>query len=338
MRLDSEKLTQYLEKGLRHPLYVVVGEEPLLAFEALDSLGRAAHAAGYATREVLTVEPRFDWGRLTLAAGSSSLFGDKKILELRIPTGKPGVEGGRRLEAFARQLPQDTLTLISLPAMDARSQQSAWFKALEQAGLCLMAAAVDRIRLVPWISQRLARQHQQASPETLAFLAERVEGHLLAAFQEIQKLGLLFPPGTLPDEEVRNAVLDVARYDVADLPLSLLTGDRAQYVRTLRGLEAEGEALPLVLWAIADILRALAHVVTARHNGRPLSAALQEARVWGSRQALIERRIPHCPPGLAEACLVAAARVDRMVKGLDIGNPWDALLQLGMNFLDRTAA
>ncbi len=336
MRISPEKLESSLSQGLQ-PLTTVLGEEPLLAFESLDALRIAAQGRGFVTREVLTVEPGFDWSELMLACNSSSLFGDKKLVELRIPSGKPGVEGARHLEALGRQSSDDTRVLVSLPALDYRTQQSAWFKALESHGLMVVAAAVHRDQLPTWIAHRLARQQQQSDRETLTFLADRVEGNLLAAHQEIQKLGLLFPAGMLSPEAVRRAVLNVARHDIHDLTAALMTCDLARFVRTLRGLEAEGEALPLVLWVIVEDVRALAHLVTARHNRRPLNTACREAKVWGPRQKLLEPLAARVPPGVCEATLTMAAQVDRMIKGVAVGNPWDTLLELGMGFLRGSA-
>ncbi|MDE2259905.1 MAG: DNA polymerase III subunit delta [Betaproteobacteria bacterium] len=331
MRLPSEKLESILRRGLQ-PLIIVLGEEPLLAFEALDTLRKAAHQQGYTTREVLTVEPGFEWGSLPFACNSSSLFGDKKLVELRIPSGKPGAEGARHLETLGQLSSQDTLILISLPALDYRTQQSVWFKALESTGLMIVAMPVTRDRLPAWIAHRLALQQQKATPETLAFLTGRVEGHLLAAHQEILKLGLLFPPGILSPDAVRDAVLNVARHDIHDLASALITGDLARFVRTLRGLQAEGEALPLVLWAIVEDLRALNHLITAQRNRRSLSAACREARIWGPRQKLLESLVARTSPGLCEAALVMAARVDRTIKGVEDGDPWDTLLALGLQW------
>ena len=334
MRISPEKLESSLSRGQGlQPLTIVLGEEPLLAFETLDALRSAAHHQGFVTREVLTVEPGFDWSLLTLACNSSSLFGDKKLVELRIPSGKPGVEGARHLEALGRLPSGDARVLVSLPALDYRTQQSAWFKALESNGLMVVATAVPREELPAWIAYRLGRQQQQVGPETLTFLADRVEGNLLAAHQEIQKLGLLYPAGPLAAEAVREAVLNVARHDIHDLTAALMTRDLARFVRTLRGLEAEGEALPLVLWVIAEDVRALAHLVTARRNQRPLHTACREARVWGPRQKLLEPLAARMPPGACEAALVMAARVDRTLKGVEPGDPWDTLLELGLDFL-----
>jgi DNA polymerase-3 subunit delta len=337
MRLDSERLEAALKKELQ-PLYILLGEEPLLAFEAQDLINRYARLQGYTTREVLTVESGFDWNELTLAANSSSLFGDKKILELRIPTGKPGVEGARRLEALAQRPPDDAVTVVSLPGLDYYSQKSVWFTSLESAGVLVHAAPVERARLVPWLASRLSRQQQEAVPETLEFIADRVEGNLLAAFQEVQKLAWLFPAGILPDEDVRNAVMDVARYDVFNLSSGLLKRDLALYVRTLRGLRSEGEALPLVLWAVTEELRVLAHLVDARDKGRAIATALREARVRGPRGPLLERILPRCSSMLLGSSLAAAAQVDRQVKGLEAGDPWDTMLELGLDFLRGTRA
>ncbi|MDE2344479.1 MAG: DNA polymerase III subunit delta [Betaproteobacteria bacterium] len=331
MRISSEKLENHLRQGLA-PLYVVLGEEPLLALESLNLLRQTAQCQGFSAREVLTVESGFDWSLLTQACQSGSLFGEKKLVELRLNSGKPGVEGGRRLEGLPRLADPDMAIVVSLPALDYRTQQSGWFQALESQGVLIHAALVTREQLPSWITQRLSRQQQEISRDALAFLCERVEGNLLAAHQEIQKLGLLFPAGLLPDQDVRDAVLQVGRYSAPDLSLALFSGDLPRFTRTLRGLQGEGEPLPLVLWSVTEDLRALIHLTRARQQRRPLAAAFKEARVWGPRQKLLEPLSSILSPVSCERALVMAAAIDRMIKGVDPGDPWDSLLELGLWF------
>ena len=218
--VDSERLATELKRGLQS-LYTVVGAEPLLAFEACDAVLAAARAAGYLEREVLTVEQGFDWSRLALAASTDSLFGDRRVLELRIPGGKPGVEGARALEELASRLGESTLVLIGLPGLETAALRSKWFSALAAAGTVVMTEPVTRERLPAWIQGRLAAQGHAASQDALMLLAERTEGNLLAALQEVRKLALLHPPGPLSEAAVREAVVDVARYDIDDLAVAL---------------------------------------------------------------------------------------------------------------------
>lgn len=332
MRVDSEQISRELSRGLKS-LYIVYGEELLLALEAADRIRAKALEQGYDERRVLIVEPGFDWGELAMVGNSMSLFASKRLLDLRIPSGKPGKEGGEALQHLAAALPQDTVVLITLPGLDRKAQAAKWFDALERAGVTVHAAAVKRERLAQWLCARLALQSQQADAETLELLVNRVEGNLMAAYQEVQKLALLFPAGTLPFEEVRNAVLDVARYDVFEIGAVLLKADRAHFVRMLDGLRGEGVAPPLVLWAIAEEARAAARVKAATAAGKPLAQALREARVWGSRQEQMPAALRRLGSAQLIDALRCAAEIDRMIKGVADGDVWDALLQLGLGLM-----
>ena len=332
MRIDSEQLPRHLSRGLK-PLYVLFGEELLLALEAADRIRAAALSQGYDERRVLFVEPGFDWGEVAMVGNSLSLFAPRRVLDLRIPSGKPGKDGSEALQRLAGSLPADTIVLITLPGLDRQQLASKWFDALEHAGVAVYAAAVKREQLAQWLSGRLAQQDQRADTETTEFLVSQVEGNLMAAYQEVQKLALLFPAGMLPFEEVKNAVLDVARYNVYEIGAALLKGERAHFVRMLDGLRGEGAALPLVLWAIAEEARAMARVKAAMDAGRPLAQALREARVWGPRQDLLPSALNRLTSAELIGSLRRAAEVDRMIKGLADGDVWDALLQLGLSLM-----
>jgi DNA polymerase-3 subunit delta len=332
MRIDSERIPQHLKRGLS-PLYVIFGEELLLAIEAGDRIRTAAVAAGYEERKVLVAESGFNWSELLAASSNLSLFASKRVLDLRIPSGKPGKDGAEALVALAETPPQDTVTLVSLPDLDRQAQASKWFEALEQGGVAVHAAPVGRERLPKWIANRLSLQGQRASDDTLAFIADRVEGNLMAAHQEVQKLALLLSPGELPADEVRNAVLDVARFDVFELGPALLRGERARFVRMMDGLRGEGTAAPLVLWAIAEEARAMARVHGLTARGVSLPQALREARVWGPRQQSMPKALGRLDRRSLISALARAAQVDRMIKGLRKGDVWDALLALGLSLM-----
>lgn len=336
MRTSSEQLPQQLKRGLA-PLYVVFGDEPLLALEAADRIRAKARADGYGEREFLTAEQHFDWSRLRMSAQSQSLFSTLRLLELRIPNGKPGVEGGKTLQAFSTQLPADTVTLIVLSELDWRAQKASWFTALDAAGIMVEAKPVTRTQLPAWLAGRLQENQQSADGETLDFIADRVEGNLLAAYQEVQKLALLFPSGQLRFDQVKDAVLDVARFDVFDLGSTVIAGDAAHFARTLDGLQGEGVAPPLVLWAIADEIRALGRVIALICAGQPLAQALRDARIWGARQKIIEQHARRFTLPQIEAALMHSARIDRIIKGLATGNVWDELLKLGLRFARKPA-
>ena len=333
MQLRFDAIDGHLTKTLA-PLYVITSDEFLLALEVADKIRRAAKTQGFVEREILTVERSFKWGALLAANQSQSLFGDKKLIDLRIPTGKPGKDGGAALQEYVANLSPDNLTLITLPKLDWATQKAAWVGSLQQAAVYIDIPLVERAQLPNWISQRLSVQGQSADRPSLDFIADRVEGNLLAAHQEIQKLGLLHPPGKLSFEAVHDAVLNVARYDVFKLNEAMLGGDVARLVRMLDGLRAEGEALPLVLWAVAEELRTLLKLKSGMAQGRPLGMLLKEYRIWGPREKLMEPALRRVTLASLRAALQEAAQVDKMVKGLRAkafaGDAWDALLQLGL--------
>jgi len=331
MSITSEDLPRHLASGLK-PLYVVYGDALLLAIEAADSIRAAARAAGYSERETFVAEQYFKWGELRNSAQSLSLFASRKVIDLRIPSGKPGVEGGQALQDYVANLNPDVLTLISLPKLDWTVQKSQWFGALERHGVLVSANDIPRKALPRWIAGRLNRQEQTADEATLEFLADRCEGNLLAAFQEIQKLALLFPAGQLSFEQIRDAVTDVARYDIFKLSEAMLNGNAERFARILDGLRAEGTATTLVLWAVSEDIRTLGKVLQAAQHGGHLGNAMRDVRVRKDRQGLIENaarrlKFPHI-----ERAMLQAARLDKTIKGLRQGDVWDELLQLGLRF------
>jgi DNA polymerase-3 subunit delta len=336
MRITTEQLQPHLRE--LKPLYTVYGAETLLALEASDRIRAAARAQGYAEREVLTVESGFKWADLSMAASAQSLFATLKLLELRIPNGKPGVEGSSAIQDFCARLPSDTVTLVQLPDLDWRAQKSSWFEALDAAGIAVEARVIVRKALPQWLAGRLKAQQQEADGDTLGFIAERVEGNLMAAYQEVQKLALLFPPGRIGFDAAREAVLDVARYDVFALGEAMLEGDIARLARMFEGLEAEGAPPPLALWALTEEIRILGKVVAGAASGRPIATVMRDARIYGPRQALLQSRYARYTPHDIAQALGHAATIDRMIKGLDKGDVWDELLQLALRFARRAGA
>jgi DNA polymerase-3 subunit delta len=329
MPLRAEQLEAHLEKTLAS-LYVIHGDEPLLALEAADAIRAAARRCGHAEREVLQVERGFDWSALAHAGASLSLFGGAKIVELRMPSGKPGSEGGAAIVAYCERLAPDVVTIVSLPRLDRTTQSSAWFRALCEAGTVVDVFPIERARLAAWIGARLARQGQRAANEVLEFIADRVEGNLLAAHQEVQKLALLAPRGALSLDAVREAVANVARYDAFDASNALLAGDTARYARVIAGLRNEGEAPTLVLWAIAEDLRALARVQDGMHAGRALDQLLRENRVWGARQNAVRAGLRRVARESIDRAIRRAAEIDRAIKGVAKLDPWEGFIRLGL--------
>jgi DNA polymerase-3 subunit delta len=339
MQLRPDQLATALSRGLR-PLYTVYGDEPLLAQEAADAIRAAARAAGYAERKVFTVSgAHFDWSGLLGASQAMSLFADRQLIEIRIPGGKPGKDGSEALQRYCAQLSDDVLTLVQLPRLDRQQQGSGWFSALDAAGVMLRVDPVERRDLPSWIARRLAAQGQRvedgdAGQRTLAFIADRVEGNLLAAHQELQKLALLYPAGVLGFGQVEAAVMNVARYDVFKLGEAVLAGQVGRALRMLDGLRAEGEAAVLVHWTLAEDIRALRRVHDAVAQGRPLAVALREQRVWGVKEKLYERALPQLADHQLAHLLEAAQVCDGIVKGLKHpGWPmdaWDAIKRLAL--------
>ncbi|HKW80851.1 MAG TPA: DNA polymerase III subunit delta, partial [Casimicrobiaceae bacterium] len=240
MQVRPARLAAQLAKGLA-PLYVVHGDEPLLAMEAGDQIRAAARAGGYDDRELLVADAGFKWEALAAASRGPGLFGGRKLIDLRVPGGKPGTEGARVLEDCALRPPADTIVLITLPRLDRAAMNSAWFSALERAGTTIAVYPLERDELPAWLAARLARNRQRASPDTLQWLADATEGNLLAAQQEVEKLALLLPEGDLDPAAVEQAVADVARFDVFRLSEAWLAGDAARACRILAALEAAGE-------------------------------------------------------------------------------------------------
>lgn len=331
MQISSEDLPRHLGSPLK-PLYVIHGDAPLLAIEAADMLRSNAREAGYSEREVLVAEQHFKWEALREATQNLSLFASRKIIDLRIPSGKPGTEGSQALQDYAARLPVDVLTIVTLPKLDRTAQKSQWFTALAREGGVITADDVARNALPRWISGRLQRQAQSAAKDTLEFLADRCEGNLLAAFQEIRKLALLYPAGELSFEQVKDAVMDVARYDIFKLSEAMLGGNAARFAHILDGLRAEGTATPLVLWALSEDARTLGRVLRNLQLGSQPANALRDARVWGPRQELIGAAARRLRLPMVERAILHAARIDKTIKGLRSGDVWDELLQFGLRF------
>ena len=341
MQLAAAQLSAHLGKGLR-ALYTLHGDEPLLAQEAADAIRAAARAQGYTERSSYTVAgAHFDWSAVLAAGGSLSLFADKQIVEIRIPSGKPGKDGSAALQRIAEGAAgnDSTLTLVILPRLDRATRTGAWFTALENNGVSLQVDPVERAALAQWIAQRLALQGQRVKggeegQRTLQFFADRVEGNLLAAHQEIQKLALLHPAGELGWEQVEAAVNNVARYDVFKLSDAVLAGNPVRVARMLDGLRAEGEAEVLVHYTLAEDIRALKRVRDAMNAGRPLPMALRENRIWGAREQAFERVLPRLDDRALARLLKAAHTVDGIVKGLKQpdwpASGWQALQRLAL--------
>ena len=331
MQLKGEQLAAHLERELK-PVYVVYGDDPLLVIEAADAIRAAARRRGFDERKVLTGLAGFNWVELHHAAGNMSLFGGRTLIDLRIPTGKPGREGSAAIQDYCARQSPDALLLVTLPGLEWTEEKAAWLKALAEAGVAVKLIPPNLAELPAWIAGRLQRQQQSADREGLRFIAERVEGNLLAAHQEILKLGLLFPVGNISLQQIQESVLNVARYDLDGLREALLLGDVARLTRTLDGLQQEGEPSPLILWAMTEEVRALAQVRVGMAGGQPVDLLLKDARVWGPRQSLFKRALQRISSKQANLALRHAARIDAMIKGAaGAGDVWNEFLRLGLS-------
>jgi len=329
-----------------NPLYVFSGDEPLLMMEAMDQLRATAKKMGYTDREVLMQERGFDWGALLNAGQTMSLFGDKRWVELRIPTGKPGRDGAEALKQFSTQVQSqvvgaegpDAIVCIVLPKLDSKTKASGWFSALDDAGMAIQLDSLERAQLPQWIADRLKKQGQevQSGPEgqrALSFIADQVEGNLIGAHQEIQKLGLLHSTGVLTEEQIRSAILKVARYNVFELTEAMLAGDLPRLNRMLDGLKGEGEPLVLILWSVTEELRLLSKLKAAGDAGEPVQQLMRANRIWGNKERLYPMALKRIQPMRLRRAMQLAAGLDRQAKGLyavDLpADPWDGLRLVG---------
>jgi DNA polymerase-3 subunit delta len=330
MRVNADQLAAQTQSGLA-PIYLLSGDEPLQMRETVDQLRAAARSQGYTEREVLDPIAGFDWSSLSAAAESLSLFGDRRLLELRLNSPKLGSEGAKALSAYAEAPPPDTLLLITLPKLERAQSNSQWYKRVEQAGVVVQIWPVEGNRLPPWIEQRLRRVGLVPEAGVVEMLAERVEGNLLAAGQEIEKLLLLQGPGIVTQTQLAESVADSARFNVFALTDTLLAGEAAKGLRMLHSLHAEGVAAPVVLWALSREIRILAQMAHQVEQGRSAEQAMAAQRVWEKRKPLIRRGLQR-KSGRWRQLLSISARADRAIKGVEAIDPWLLLesLVLGM--------
>ena len=328
-QLRPEQLASHLQQQLL-PVYFVYGDEPLQAGECADQIRAAARRQGYTDRQVFSVEPGFDWESLRCAADSLSLFAEQRILELRLPNGKPGDKGSRALRAYTQALPADTLLLILSGKLEPAARRSKWVKSLESAGASIAVWPIDAGRLPAWINSRMRSKGMQPDQQTLQLLADRTEGNLLACAQEIEKLYLLLGPGAVDAATVDHCVASSARYDVFGLVDAALLGQPARVQKMLAGLRAEGVDPVVVLWALSRELRSLAPMAAALKKSASMAQVITAARVWEKRKAAVTAVLKRLSCNRIQSLLRRCAQLDRVIKGRAAGSSWDELLQLGM--------
>ncbi len=329
MRIHPQQLRVRLQQSLA-PVYVLSGDEPLQLGEVADSVRTAARKAGYSSRQIMEVAARFDWNLLAQEADSMSLFAEQKIIDLRIPSGKPGRDGSAALVGYCKHIPEDTLLLVTLPKLDKSQLGSKWFKVLDKAGVTVQIWPVDRQRLPAWINQRMAAAGLAPEPGVADLLADQTEGNLLAARQEIEKLRLLYGAAEISVERLRSAISDSARFDVFGLMDSALAGNAGRCARMLSGLRAEGVATAVVLWALAKEIRTMAGISRSIANGTRPEQAMAQARVWSSRQPLVRKGLQRLPAAGWERLLGHCQYADTAVKGVIRTDPWLLLEQIAL--------
>ncbi len=330
MRLRPEQLAAALARKAPAPIYVVFGEEPLQVTEAVDAIRAAVRKAGADERVVLDVESGFDWRRLAEATGSLSLFASRRLIEVRLGDAKPGADGGAALAGYAERPAPDDVLLVTAGKLDSRAQQAAWFKACEQAGVAVQAWPVEAAEMPRWVAHRAAARELVLDADAAALIAERSEGNLLAAAQEIDKLSLAAAGGRLTTAEVRSIVNDSARYDAFDLVDAALAADASRVERILRGLAAEGVEPVMIGWALAREIGTLTGVAEALAAGAPQERALTEAGVWSSRRALVGAAVRRRRPPAWRRLLRLSGRLERVLKGAAPGEPWQELRWLAL--------
>ena len=327
MRIDSSQLKQHLNNKLS-PLYVLVGDEPLAQSECLDTLRLAARKAGADERTSFIVERHFNWQQIGQFGQAMSLFSSQRILEIHVPNGKPGVDGGKALVELANRLIPDTLIIITLPDLEREAKNSAWFNALQSASTLIELKEIAPSQLPTWLAGRLTLQNQSTDAATLAFIAHQVEGNLLAAHQEVQKLGLLYPAGEISAEAVRESVLNVSRYDAFQLGEAVLAGDTERTSRILQGLQDEGETAVAIMNPLMWALRPLVRIKHAEARGENVMNAMTNARIYGERQQLVKRALGRLSQRTLEAALQKLCDIDKTAKGVMQGDAWLELSRL----------
>ncbi len=340
VRLDlrsTDGLKRILSSAKSPAIWVVAGDDPLLVGETTDGLRQHLRSEGITERQVEIPDRSFDWKGWLAASGTGSLFAEKRLMDLRLPTGKPGTEGSKALQAWAAEPPTDVTLLVTLPRADKAMLASSWLSALDDAGVLIIVPELYRSDLPAWVSQRFRSLGLTATPDAIGFICDQCEGNLIAAHQEILKLALHTKrgegsEGLIDLNDVKGVVADVARFNPFSLGEALLSGDTARSLRILRGLQAEAEPIPLVLWAISEDLRMVAKTQTLIASGRSADQAIREARIPRHKERFIALCARRVAPAKTWRALRQAAEVDTIVKGLKNDDPWIALERLTLDF------
>ena len=330
MKLPAEQLRQQLAQTLL-PIYIVHGDEPLLIQECCDAIRHIAKQQGYKKRQLLTVTPQFAWTELLAQINSFDLFSEKTMIELRLPTGKPGKTGGNVLKTIAEQWPNDKLLLLVCGKLDSATQKSKWLQALNKHGATVQVWPIGHQQLPRWLTQRLATYGLQTSTSGINLLADSCEGNLLAGAQTLEKLALLYDKGNLSTEQIIAAISDCSRYSIFDAVDAWLQSARHRYTKMIQHLHAEGSELTLLLWALARECRALAKIAYDCEQGCSMTVALQQHGVWAKRKPLLQQHLQQHDTRYYHGCLQQAGRIDQAIKGIQPGDAWQLLIDFGLN-------
>jgi len=330
VRLNPEQFNTALKQLA--PVYFITGDEPLQQGEVADAIRLAAKKSGYTTREVFSVEAGFEWGELALSADSMSLFADKKLIDLRMPSGKPGTEGSKALIDYCQRLPEDNLLLISAPKITAATLKSKWCQALDQAGVIVQVWPLEGAALIQWLQRRAQKRGLQIGVDGIKALASRIEGNLLAASQEIEKLYILYGNESISKQAVENVVADSSRFDVFKLTDCMLAGRITRAIKVLNGLKAEGIAPPVIVWAVSREIRLLINIKIAVNQGQNKEMVLKNNRLWDKRKQIVSAAVSRMDIQVLQKALLLCSKADRQIKGREQGDCWETLLSLCMFF------
>lgn len=331
MRLQVDQLLPALQKKLA-PVYFFSGDEPLQLGEAADAVRTAAKQQDYLNREVYAVDSGFSWQAWIEEIASASIFSERKLVELAIPNAKPGTDGAKVLTQYCQKLPVDTILLITAGKLPSSAKRSKWVQTLEQTGVLLQVWPLQGADLLQWLQRRLHQKGMQADREAIRLLAQRIEGNLLAAVQEIEKMFVLYGPVKISTDQVLQAVQDSSRYDVFELVDSVLAGNVARSLKILQVLQAEGIVDVVVLWALTREIRTLEHLRLGFKRGENRQQLFRQLQIWDKRQSLVQSALKRLPPQTLQQMLLLAGRVDRQIKCGEQGDSWQSLMLLCLLF------
>ncbi len=332
MRLKPEHLATSLQKNLS-AVYLFSGDEPLQIVELSDAVRHAAKQAGFSQREIFSTDTGFEWSEITTAASSLSIFGDKKVLDLRVPNTNFGNEGAKTLISYCERLPADTILLITTGKLNSASMKTRWFEAIDKVGITVQVKPPEGDELIQWLQNRLQQRGLHTDRDGLALLAARVEGNLLAAAQEVEKLYVLYGATSLSHTQIFDAVADSSRYDVFKLIDAILAANVNRIFKVLAGLQAEGIAAPVVLWALMREARTLCKIKLALANGQSKDSIFRANQIWDKRIALVDKALKRLSHDKLFDVLKLSAKADRQAKGQESGDAWETILAVCLLFI-----